>query len=470
MVESVCMLPSLLISVFNGEGASWTSFLFTIIIQVVFAGTLLLVFKPKDKRLYARDGFMIVGLSWIIISIFGAIPFWLSGSIESYIDALFETISGFTTTGTTIINDIEALPMGILYWRSFTHWLGGMGILVFILAIAPLARGSGMSLHILRAEAPGPDVDKFAPKLHLNARILYVIYISMTILQVVFLLFGDMPFFDAITTAFSSAGTGGFSIKNDSMASYSSYCQTVTAVFMVLFGVNFNIYFLILIGDFKTAFKNSELYTYLLIIFASVAVITASITSYFGSFKTALHHAFFQVSSIITTAGCITCDYEQWPEITHEILLFLMIVGACAGSTGGGIKVSRLILLVKSVVQEIKHSRHPQSVNVMTIDGNAVSKEAVKRFSSYLAAYVLIIIASTLLISIEGYSFETNFSAVIACLNNVGPGFDLAGPTESFAFFSVPSKLVLMLNMLMGRLDLFPILMLFSPATWKANS
>ncbi len=469
LLDAICMIPALLISLFQGEQAVWTAFLFTILVQAAFGGLLLLI-RQKNKRLYARDGFVIVALSWVLVSAFGALPFWLSGTIQSYVDALFETVSGFTTTGATILNEIESVPTGLLYWRSFTHWLGGMGILVFLLALAPLMRGNGMSLHIMRAESPGPEVDKFAPKLHDNARILYLIYIGMTLLQVVFLLFGGMPVFDAVTTAFSTAGTGGFSIKNDSISSYSPYCQTVTAVFMMLFGVNFNVYFLILIGDFRSAFKNSEVRTYFGIILASTAAITVATTSFFGSIGKSLHHAFFQVSSIITTTGFTSCDYEPWHEVTHEILLFLMVVGACAGSTGGGIKVSRLIILCKSVSQEIKHSRQPQSVNVMTLDGNAVSRETVTRCSAYFAAYVLTIIASTMLLSIEGYSLETNLSAVLACINNVGPGLDLSGPTESFSFFSVGSKLLLMLNMLLGRLEMFPILILLSPGTWKSNN
>ncbi len=469
MLDAICMVPALLISLFQGESAAWTAFLFTVLVQIAFGGILLHI-KEKNKRLYAREGFVIVALSWVLVSAFGAIPFTLSGEIPSYIDALFETISGFTTTGATILNDIESVPMGLLYWRSFTHWLGGMGILVFLLALAPLMRGNGMSLHILRAESPGPEVDKFAPKLHLNARILYTIYIGMTLLQIVLLLLGGMPLFDSVTTAFSSAGTGGFAIKNDSMASYSPYCQTVSAIFVMLFGVNFNIYFLMLIGDFRSAVKNGELRTYLGIIFASTAAITVAATSYFDSIGESLHHAFFQVTSIITTTGFISCDYELWPEITHTIILFLMVVGACAGSTGGGIKVSRLIILFKSIGQEIRHSRQPQSISVMTMDGSAVSRETARRCSAFFAAYVFTVIASTMILSIEGNSLETNLSAVIACINNVGPGLDLSGPTESFSFFSNGSKLVLMLNMLMGRLEMFPILILLSPGTWKNNN
>ncbi len=469
ILDAICMIPPLLISLFAGEDAAWRAFLATVFIQAAFGGLLLLI-KTKNKRLYAREGFVIVALSWVLVSAFGALPFWISGAIPSYIDALFETISGFTTTGATILNNIEAVPTGLLYWRAFTHWLGGMGILVFLLALAPLMRGNGMSLHIMRAESPGPEVDKFAPKLHLNARILYGIYIGMTLVQIVFLLFGGMPLFDSVTTAFSSAGTGGFSIKNDSMSSYSPYCQTVTAVFTMLFGINFNVYFLILIGDFKTALKSSELRTYLGIIAASTAVITAAVASSYDSVATALRHAFFQVSSIITTTGFISCDYELWHELTHIVLLFLMVVGACAGSTGGGIKVSRLIILCKSVAQEIKQSRQPQSVNVITLDGSAVSRATVSRCSAFFAAYVITLIASVFLLSVEGYSLETNLSAVIACINNVGPGLDLSGPTESFAFFSLGSKLVLMLNMLIGRLEMFPILILLSPGTWKSNN
>ncbi len=466
--ESIFMLPSLIIALFQKETSSVIAFLAAMILQSAVGALMLLLFKPKNKNLYSREGCVIVALSWVFISIFGALPFLISGTVDNYVDALFETVSGFTTTGATILEDIEAAPMSILYWRSFTHWIGGMGVLVFILSLSPLTKGNGMSVHILRAESPGPSVEKIAPKTHLSARILYGIYIVLTVLEIVFLLCGGMPLFDSVTTAFSTAGTGGFSIKNDSMASYSTYCQTVAAVFMVLFGVNFNVYFLLLLGDLKSAFKNSEVRTYLLIIAASVIAITVKTASLFNSIGEAFHHSFFQVASIITTTGFITCDYEIWPEITHEILLALMVIGACAGSTGGGIKVSRLMILIKSLFHEIKKYLHPHSVSVITLDGAVVNNDTLRRCGTYFSTYAFLIMISCLSIAfIDGLSFETNFSAILATINNIGPGLQASGPTESFNCFSALSKIILMINMLIGRLEIFPMLVLFAPETWK---
>ncbi len=469
LLESICMLPSLIIAICAGENASFEAFLVTMLLQLA-AGTVILIFcKPKNNSIYAREGSVIVALAWILISLFGALPFLLSGTVNSYIDALFETVSGFTTTGATILNDIEAAPMSLLYWRSFTHWLGGMGVLVFILAIAPFVRGNGMSLHILRAESPGPTVGKLAPKLRSTARILYSIYIVLTASEFILLLFGDMPVFDALTTAFSTAGTGGFSIKNNSMMAYSTYCQTVVSIFMMLFGINFSMYFLLLVGDIKSILKNTELRTYLLIIVIATVLITMQTTDMFNSVGESAHHAFFQVSSIITTTGMISCDYEIWPEFTHGILLILMFIGASAGSTGGGIKVSRLIILVKSLFFEIRKSLFPHSVKVMTVDGEVIDKNAAGRCCIFFATHIMLTILSTLLVSLDGYSFETNLTAVIACINNIGPGFDLSGPTESLSFFSPVSKLILSFNMLAGRLELFPVLVLFAPQTWQTK-
>lgn len=468
--ESICMLPSLLIAIFAKETSSIFAFLVAMILQSAVGAAMLLLWKPKNKNLYSREGCVIVALAWILISIFGALPFLLSGTVNNYVDALFETISGFTTTGATILDDIESAPMSVLYWRAFTHWIGGMGVLVFILALSPLTKGNGMSLHIMRAESPGPTVEKITPKTHLSARILYGIYIALTLIEIVILLFGKMPLFDAVTAAFSTAGTGGFSIKNDSFASYSSFCQTVVAVFMVLFGVNFNFYFLLLLGDFKSAFKNSEVRTYFIIVASAVALITMKTVSFFGNVGEALHHSFFQVASIITTTGFITFDYDIWPEITHEILLSLMVIGACAGSTGGGIKVSRLMILVKSLFHEIKKFLHPHSVSVMTLDGAVVNNDTLRRCGTYFSTYAFLIMISCLWVAfIDGLSFETNFSAVLATINNIGPGLQSSGPTESFNCFSPLSKIVLMINMLIGRLEIFPMLVLLAPATWTVK-
>lgn len=468
--ESICMLPSLLIAIFAKETSSVFAFLTAMLLQSAVGAGMLLLFKPKSKNLYSREGCVIVALAWILISVFGALPFLISGTVNNYVDALFETISGFTTTGATILDDIESAPMSVLYWRAFTHWIGGMGVLVFILALSPLTKGNGMSLHIMRAESPGPTVEKITPKTHLSARILYGIYIALTLIEIVILLFGKMPLFDAVTTAFSTAGTGGFSIKNDSFASYSPFCQTVAAVFMVLFGVNFNFYFLMLLGDFKSALKNSEVRTYFIIIATSVALITMKTVSFFGNVGEALHHSFFQVASIITTTGMTTVDYELWHEFTRGIIFVLMVIGACAGSTGGGLKVSRVMILFKSLIHEIKKFLHPNSVSVMTLDGSVVNGDTIRRCGVYFAAYALLIVISFLSVSfIDGLDFESNFAAVLATLNNVGPGMGASGPIESFNAFSPLSKIVFMANMLIGRLEIFPMLVLLAPATWTVK-
>lgn len=468
LLESACMLPALFTALFCREYAALWAFAVSILICAAFGFAFLSV-KPKCKSIYARDGFVIVSLSWILISVFGAVPMWLSGAIPSYIDALFETVSGFTTTGATILTDIEILPASVLYWRSFTHWLGGMGVLVFILAFASLSRGSGMSLHILRAESPGPTVDKFAPKTYKSARILYLIYIAMTAAEMVFLMCGGLPFFDALTTSFGTAGTGGFAIRNDSLASYSPYCQTVVAVFMMLFGINFNVYYLLILRSFGKALKNSELRLYISIIAVSSGVIALNILQIYKNFAVSLHQAFFQVVSIITTTGFSTVDFNTWPELSTGILVSLMLIGACAGSTGGGLKVSRVIILAKALHNEIKHLLHPHSVTAVKIDGKPLEKETVDRCGIFFFAFIFIAAVSALLLSIEGNSLKTNLTAVMACINNVGPGLDAVGPVSNYSFFSSPGKLVLMFDMLVGRLELFPILLLFSPSTWKSG-
>lgn len=466
-LDSVCMIPALFIAIFMGERQALYAFLVTIILQAAFGLLILLTVKPKDKRMYAKEGFVIVVLCWVMISFFGAIPVCLSGAIPSFVDALFEIVSGFTTTGATILAEIEGLPMSILYWRSFTHWLGGMGVLVLVLALAPSDRESGMTLHILRAESPGPTVGKFAPKLHLTARILYLIYIALTVLELILLLCGGMPFFDALTTAFGTAGTGGFAIKNDSIASYSMYCQGVVSVFMLLFGVNFSVYFLALVGNVRDIWKNSELRLYLGIIAVSTVAIAINVVGNFSNFGGALHHSFFQVTSIMTTTGFSTVDFNAWPDFSQSIIIILTVIGACAGSTGGGFKVSRLIIIFKSLKVEKKKLIHPRSVTVPTIDGKALEKNTSDRCAAFLYVYVATVIVSVLLLSVENNGFKTNFTAVLACLNNVGPGLGDVGPLGNFSFFSPLSKIVLMLDMLLGRLELFPMLLIFMPSTWR---
>lgn len=470
LLEAAFMLPSLIIAIFADPAQSIISFAVSITAAAIVGALLLFLVKPKTRSIYSREGCVIVALSWVVISLFGAIPMTLSGAIPSYVDAVFETVSGFTTTGATILVDIESLPMSVLYWRSFTHWLGGMGVLIFILALAPDGHGNGMPFHIMRAESPVPVAGKLAPKLHLTARILYSIYLALTVIQVVILLFGGMPLFDAITASFSTAGTGGFSIKNDSFASYNPFCQTTLAVFMLLFGVNFNIYFLLIMREFGRVFKNSELRLYLVLVFGSTVAITVNTLSYFkGAVGEAWHHSFFQVASIITTTGGTTLNYAEWPEFSHEILLLLMVVGACAGSTGGGVKVSRVVIMWKSFKNEIKKLLHPHSVYAIKMDGEVVERGTVSRCGVFFFVYLVLIALSTVLLALDGNSLETNFSAVLACINNVGPGFGAVGPIEAYNCFSAGGKILLSINMLFGRLGIFPFLLLFVPYTWNTR-
>lgn len=472
-LSSVCMLPSLFIAVYKREYSSLNGFVIAILAQLILGILLLSLVNVKDQKMYAREGFVIVAISWIIISLFGAIPMCVSKAIPSYLDAVFETVSGFTTTGSSILTNIEILPMSMLFWRSFTHWIGGMGVLVLLLAIAPSGRGSGMPLHILRAESPGPNVGKLAPKLYLTARILYLMYIVLTVAEIAFLLFGGMPLFDSLTISFGTAGTGGFSIKNDSIASYSTYCQTVIGVFMLLFGVNFNIYFLVIMGNIKSVFKNTELRVYLITVALATAFIAVSIklSGFFASWGDAFHQSFFQVASIITTTGFATADFNLWPLFTHVILLILMAIGACAGSTGGGIKVSRIVIMFKSAKAEMKKLIHPKAVVAVTSEDKPLEKGTAERCFTFLFVYTIIIALSVLILSLEqGHGFKTNFSAVMATLNNIGPGFDLVGPTGNYAFFSPLSKVVLIADMLLGRLELFPLILTFLPSTWKRSN
>ena len=431
----------------------------------ILLGTLMTSRKTKSNIFYLKEGCITTALSWIILSIFGALPFTISGEIPSFTDALFETVSGFTTTGASIVSDVEALSHCTLFWRSFTHWIGGMGVLVFLLAIIPLSGGSNINL--MRAESPGPSVGKLVPKMRLTARILYGIYIFMTILMIILLLIGGMPLFEALCTSFGTAGTGGFGFLNDSMASYSPYLQWVITIFMILFGVNFNAYYFILYKQFRKAFTMEEVRCYFLIILAAIGIIFVDILDMFSSAFEALTQAAFQVGSIITTTGFSTTDFNLWPETSRTILVLLMFIGACAGSTGGGMKVSRFVILFKTVGKEFHSYIHPRSVKKIQLDGKPVEHDVVRSINVYCFTYVIIFCASMLLISLEGHDFITNFTAVAATFNNIGPGLEMVGPASNFGFFTDFSKWVLTFDMLAGRLELFPLLILFHPKMWK---
>ena len=467
-VEALFMLPALFISLFCAEYTAVWSFLTSIALLILAAGILYLICKSAPTAFGAKEGLVCVSISWIVMSLFGCLPFWFSREIPNYIDALFEIVSGFTTTGASIVANVEGLSKGILYWRSFSHWLGGMGVLVFLLAIAPgNGQGKGFTMHLLRAESPGPNVGKLVPKMRKTAAILYLIYIGLTFVNILFLLFGKMPLFEAVCTAFGTAGTGGFGVKNDSITGYSPYLQNVTTVFMLLFGVNFSCYYLLLLREFKSVFKDEELRLYLGIVFASIVAIVLNLQGTYGTLEETIRHAAFQVSSIITTTGYATTDFDLWPSFSKMILLALMIIGACAGSTGGGIKVARVLLLFKSLRRNIRQVLHPNKVQVVRNNNQVVEESILDTTNAYLAAYVVIIIVSVILISLDGFSTGTNITAVLACFNNIGPGLEAVGPTCNFSGFSVFSKLVLIHDMLAGRLEIFPILVLFSRSTWR---
>ncbi len=422
--------------------------------------------RPKNTAIYAKDGYVIVALSWILMSLFGAMPFFFSGHIPNFVDAFFETVSGFTTTGSTILSNIEIMPKSLLFWRSFTHWIGGMGILVFVIAIMPKTESS--SMHVMRAEVPGPTVGKLVSKLRASARILYGIYCILTVIQIILLLCGGMPVFDSIVTAFATAGTGGFAVLNNSIEGYNSiYCEMVIAVFMLLFGVNFNIYYMFLIKQGKQAIKNEELRCYLGIVLGSIIIIAISLANTKYSIGESIRYSVFQVASIITTTGFSTTNFDTWPVITKLILVFLMVIGACAGSTGGGIKVSRLMILVKSGLRDIKKAINPRSVETVKVDKHTVEEPVVKSVSVFFATYMIVTAVSAIIVSLDGRDIVTTFTSVMACIGNIGPGLGAVGPYGNFADFSVLSKLVLSFDMLAGRLELIPMLMLFSPYAWS---
>lgn len=468
LVEAVFMVPALLISIFKGETKSIVGFVSSIVIILVLAGIMMLLCGNSPKAFYAREGLVCVGISWIVMSLLGCLPFFISGEIPDFMDALFETVSGFTTTGATVMSEIEDMAYGILYWRSFTHWLGGMGVLVLVLAISSGGDSkSGFTMHLLRAESPGPKVGKLVPKMKTTAEILYAIYIILTVLNILFLLIGKMPLFDAVCTAFGTAGTGGFGIKNDSIAGYSPYLQNVCTVFMLLFGVNFSCYYMIIIKQIKSVWKDEELRFYVGMVVASIVLIAWNIRGFYGTIGETVRHAAFQVASIVTTTGFATTDFDLWPTLSKMILLMLMLVGACAGSTGGGFKVSRLIVLLRSIKNEIFSVIHPRGIKKLHMDGRIVEDGVIKSIQVYTMIYVMILLGSFVLVSLNEFDFVTNITAVATTFNNVGPGFNMVGPAGNYSAFSVFSKLVLMFDMLAGRLELIPMIVLLSPRMWR---
>lgn len=473
LVEALLLLLPCVVDLFYKEGAArW--YLFTAALLAV-VGVACICLKVPDRRVYYKDGFSIVSIGWIIMSLFGALPFRFTGEIPIYTDALFEAVSGFTTTGASILADVEALSHASLFWRSFTHWIGGMGVLAFLMVLIPVTGGGG-NLNLLRAESPGVEVEKLVPKSNRTARILYGIYLVMTVVQLVLLILFRMPLFDALTITFGTAGTGGFSILNSGLAEYSTSIQLIVTVFMVLFGINFNLYFLIICKRARDVFKSEELRAYLTIFFIAVTVVSLDIFIYgfYPTFGESVHHAAFQVASTMSTTGFSTANFDLWPEVSRVILLLVMCIGSCAGSTAGGLKVSRIIILVKSVMTEIKRVINPRSINVVKYDGKRIKDEVVKTTFAYFAIYIFIAVVSLVIISFDRMDFTTNFTGVVATLNNIGPGLGAVGPYGNFSGYSVLSKLVFIVNMLVGRLEIFPIVVLvtslFKPLRLRKNA
>lgn len=463
-LEGFFMVLPALVALYYGEAAGFSYVLCAFVCLIL--GWLITRRKPYNTKFYAREGFVTVALSWIVLSIIGALPLVISREIPDITDALFEIISGFTTTGASILQNVELLSNCNLFWRAFSHWIGGMGVLVFILAILPLA--GGQSMYIMKAESPGPSVGKLVPKLQKTAFFLYAVYFTMTVLQFILLVIARMPVFDSICTAFATAGTGGFGIRADSIAGYSPAIQTIITIFMFLFGINFNFYFFLFILKPLEAVKMEEVRWYFTIFTVSILCITLNLTmAGSGGFRNNLHHSAFQVATIMTTTGFATVDFNTWPAFSKSILVMLMFVGACAGSTGGGIKVSRFLIYFKSACKELSYLIHPRSIKILRLDAKAIPHEVVRSANIFLVTYLAIFAGSTLLISLDNFDLVTNFTAVAATLNNIGPGLELVGPNGNYAMFSVLSKYILMFDMLAGRLEIFPMLILFSPATWK---
>ena len=461
--EAFLMVLPLVCAFIYGE-KEYASFLISMLL-CLFAGLLLVLLKAKNRSIYSKEGFVIVALSWIVLSIFGCIPFVISGYIPNFVQAFFETVSGFTTTGASILIDIEALPKSLLFWRSFTHWIGGMGVLVFLVALLPLSGGS--NLYLMKAESTGPSVTKLVPKVKSSAKILYGIYIGLSVIMTILLLLGGMNLFEALTHMFGTAGTGGFGILNTSIGGYSAYIQNVITIFMILFGIDFSVYYIILLRKFKLLFQSSEVKTYLGILAISTLIICINCVDLFENIWVSLRHSAFQVASIMTTTGFSTCDFDKWPELSKSILVLLMFIGACAGSTGGGIKVSRIMIFLKSIAKEVAIAAHPKLTKKLQMGGKNIEHETVRSVNVFMAAYLSIFVVSILLISFDNFDFTTNFTSVAATLNNIGPGLAAVGPTSNFSGFSDFSLLVLSFDMLVGRLEVFPMLVLFSKYTWK---
>ena len=464
LVEAALLLLPMAVGV--GYGESPVPFLIPIAL-LVLCGGLLSFKKPKQMALYARDGMAVVALAWIAMSLFGGLPFYISGDIPKYVDCIFETVSGFTTTGATILTEVESLSRGILFWRSFTHWVGGMGVLVFVMAILPMG-GDGHGMHMLRAEMPGPAPGKLVSRMSDTAKILYGIYLVMTIIEIILLVAGGMPLFDACIHSFGSAGTGGFSCRNLSVGAYNNpYFDIVIGIFMLLFGVNFNLYYFLLVRKFREVFRSEELWAYVGIVAVAVVAITADIVHLYDSVGTSLRHAFFQVSSIMTTTGYATVDFNTWPTFSKAILVALMFIGGCAGSTAGGLKVARVVILEKVSVSEMRRMLHPNAVSTVRFEGKPMNERSIQGVHLFLAVYLVIFVVSCLLVALEQMDLVTVFTAVATCINNVGPGLEIVGPMGNFSEFSPWSKLLLSFDMLVGRLEIFPMLLLFAPSIWK---
>ena len=462
--EAAMLVLPVIVALIYGEYTVAYNFVLTAAISLVLGFLTILLSRPASKVIYAKESFVIVSVAWVIMSAIGALPFVFTGEISNYIDAFFETVSGFTTTGASVLENVEALSHGSLFWRSFTHWVGGMGVLVFIMAIVPV---SDRQIHLMRAEMPGPIIGKLVPKATDTAKILYKMYIVLTAVEVIFLLCGDMSLFDSLLHSFGTAGTGGFGIKTDSIGGYSAYSQWVITMFMLLFGINFNLYYLILLRKFKSVFKSSELWVYIGIVAVSVTAITVNIYPLVQNVGDSLRHSAFQVSSIITTTGYSTVDFDVWPDLSKGILLMLMFFGGCAGSTAGGLKISRVVILFKMIRRELKKMLHPRSVPSIRFEGKELDERTLTGVSSYFAIYIACFAVIFIILCFEPLGFETNFSATAACFNNVGPGFAAVGPSMNFSVYSDISTFVLSVAMLLGRLEIFPLILAASLSTWK---
>jgi len=465
MSESGFLLVPCVVGLIYNE-SEFSGFLITSVICLVF-GILLIIRKPKKGGLYLKEGYFVVALGWILMSLFGAIPFVITGEIPHYMDAVFETASGFTTTGATIIEDLGVMSHASLFWRSFQHLLGGMGVFVFLSALLPMLGGNSMNL--MKAESTGPSIDKLVPRLKDTAKILYSLYLGMATLEAVILMICGLNLFESLTLTFGTVGTGGFGIVNESIAGYSPSVQWVITIFMVMSGINYNLYFLLLMRKFKNALKMEEVRLYLATFLVSTAIIAFNVHKIYETFGDTVRHSAFQVATLLTSTGYATVDFDTWPEFSKTILIMVMVMGACAGSTGGGLKMSRILIMFKSIRKQIQIFIHPRAIKKIKMDGNTLDHDVVRSTNAYICVFVIIFAVSVLLISVDEHDFTTNFTAVLACFNNMGPGFNKVGPTCNYAFFSDFSKLILIFDMLAGRLELFPMLLLITPRSWRKH-